>query len=333
MVAHCGDTLVLVVNAANKVADEAYLRAHLTVICEIAVLPRALLALQGPGAETALARLARRVAAMRFMDVRTIELAGTSALVTRSGYTGEDGFEISVPRTGPKAGRSPAGRRECSPRRPRRPRFPAPRSRPVPAWGGHRCRHRSRRGRPRLVDSRRAPPGRGAGGWVSGRSGDPRGPRRRAPPAGASACARRAPHPCAGCPPVRRRGGGGRHRPDHLGRIRAEPAGARRHGLPARGADGARHRVFAEVRGRRSADGGERPALRAGRLQSAPEPAPSLSRPSQPDSQERSMLRFTTSTNGWPARATSPRWASPLTRPSNSATSSSSSCRRSAPAS
>jgi len=97
MVAHCGDTLVLVVNAANKVADEAYLRAHLTGICEIAVLPRALLALQGPGAETALARLAPEVAAMRFMDVRTIELAGTSALVTRSGYTGEDGFEISVP--------------------------------------------------------------------------------------------------------------------------------------------------------------------------------------------------------------------------------------------
>ncbi|GJD31702.1 Aminomethyltransferase [Methylobacterium adhaesivum] len=97
MVAHCGDTLVLVVNAANKLADEAYLRAHLTGICEIAVLPRALLALQGPGAETALARLAPEVAAMRFMDVRTIELAGTSALVTRSGYTGEDGFEISVP--------------------------------------------------------------------------------------------------------------------------------------------------------------------------------------------------------------------------------------------
>ncbi|KQU04935.1 glycine cleavage system protein T [Methylobacterium sp. Leaf469] len=97
MVAQCGDSLLLVVNAANKVADEAYLRAHLTGICEIAVLPRALLALQGPGAEAALARLAPEVAALRFMDVRAVDLAGTSALVTRSGYTGEDGFELSVP--------------------------------------------------------------------------------------------------------------------------------------------------------------------------------------------------------------------------------------------
>ncbi|KQP08742.1 glycine cleavage system protein T [Methylobacterium sp. Leaf99] len=97
MVAQCGDSLLLVVNAANKAADEAYLRAHLTGICKIAVLPRALLALQGPGAEAALARLAPEVAAMRFMDVRAVRLAGTSALVARSGYTGEDGFEISVP--------------------------------------------------------------------------------------------------------------------------------------------------------------------------------------------------------------------------------------------
>jgi len=97
MVAQCGDTLVLVVNAANKIADEAYLRAHLTGICEIVVLPRALLALQGPGAEAALARLAPEVAAMRFMDVRAVDISGVPALVSRSGYTGEDGFEISVP--------------------------------------------------------------------------------------------------------------------------------------------------------------------------------------------------------------------------------------------
>ncbi|NEU11186.1 glycine cleavage system aminomethyltransferase GcvT [Methylobacterium sp. BTF04] len=97
MVAQCGDSLILVVNAANKAADAAYLRAHLTETCEIAVLPRALLALQGPGAEAALARLAPEVVAMRFMDVRVLDLLGASALVTRSGYTGEDGFEISVP--------------------------------------------------------------------------------------------------------------------------------------------------------------------------------------------------------------------------------------------
>ncbi|MGU3361488.1 glycine cleavage system aminomethyltransferase GcvT [Methylobacterium sp. M6A4_1b] len=97
MVAHCGDSLFLVVNAANKVADEAYLRAHLSDVCEVTVLARALVALQGPGAEGALARLAPEVAEMRFMDVRMLGLLGTSAIVSRSGYTGEDGFEISVP--------------------------------------------------------------------------------------------------------------------------------------------------------------------------------------------------------------------------------------------
>lgn len=97
MVAHCGDSLVLVVNAANKVADEAHLRAHLADACTVTVLARALVALQGPGAEAALTRLAPEVAAMRFMDVRMLGLLGASAIVTRSGYTGEDGFEISIP--------------------------------------------------------------------------------------------------------------------------------------------------------------------------------------------------------------------------------------------
>ncbi|KQO78238.1 glycine cleavage system aminomethyltransferase GcvT [Methylobacterium sp. Leaf88] len=97
MVAHCGDSLFLVVNAANKVDDAAYLRANLSDTCTVTVLARALVALQGPGAEAALARLAPEVAGMRFMDVRMLELLGASAIVTRSGYTGEDGFEISVP--------------------------------------------------------------------------------------------------------------------------------------------------------------------------------------------------------------------------------------------
>jgi aminomethyltransferase len=86
-----------VVNAANKVADEAHLRAHLADTCTVTVLARALVALQGPGAEAALTRLAPEVAAMRFMDVRMLGLLGASAIVTRSGYTGEDGFEISIP--------------------------------------------------------------------------------------------------------------------------------------------------------------------------------------------------------------------------------------------
>jgi glycine cleavage system T protein (aminomethyltransferase) len=98
MVANTGDALVLVVNAACKQADLAHLVAAVSDCCAVEPLfDRALIALQGPAAEAALAALAPEAAAMRFMDVRALEIAGTDALVSRSGYTGEDGFEISVP--------------------------------------------------------------------------------------------------------------------------------------------------------------------------------------------------------------------------------------------
>jgi aminomethyltransferase len=97
MVANGGDRLVLVVNAACKTADEAHLRAHLAEDCHIEVLDRGLIALQGPKAETALARLAPACAEMRFMDVRDLIIMGAACVVIRSGYTGEDGFEISIP--------------------------------------------------------------------------------------------------------------------------------------------------------------------------------------------------------------------------------------------
>lgn len=95
MVANRGDHLFLVVNAACAEADIAHLRAHVPGVTVIA--DRALLALQGPAAETALARLVPGVAAMRFMEVATLVWEGAELWISRSGYTGEDGFEISLP--------------------------------------------------------------------------------------------------------------------------------------------------------------------------------------------------------------------------------------------
>jgi aminomethyltransferase len=98
MVANFGSHLFLVVNAACKAEDEAHLRANLQDDCVIEPLPdRALIALQGPKAETILARFCADVPAMRFMDAGRRSINGIDCFVSRSGYTGEDGFEISVP--------------------------------------------------------------------------------------------------------------------------------------------------------------------------------------------------------------------------------------------
>src|SRR5712691_3607158 len=98
MVANFGDHLFLVVNAACKDADEAHLRRHLSDTCSIESLPdRALLALQGPKAEQVLAKFCAEAPGMRFMDAGPHKVTGFDCFVSRSGYTGEDGCEISVP--------------------------------------------------------------------------------------------------------------------------------------------------------------------------------------------------------------------------------------------
>lgn len=96
MIANLGFCLFLVVNGANAAEDIAHLRAHLSDDCHITPLPdHALIALQGPKAEDALAAQIPGVRDMRFMDARAFD--DGHMVITRSGYTGEDGFEISLP--------------------------------------------------------------------------------------------------------------------------------------------------------------------------------------------------------------------------------------------
>ena len=93
------DGLFLVVNAACKEADLAHLRDHLGASAESIepLADRALLALQGPAAAIVLSRFIEGIAQLRFMSAAEVTIGGRQCVVTRSGYTGEDGFEISLP--------------------------------------------------------------------------------------------------------------------------------------------------------------------------------------------------------------------------------------------
>ena len=92
------DELFVIVNGACKVGDIAHIQARIGQRCQVIPMPdHALLALQGPQAATALARLAPGVDKLVFMTGGAFTIAGCDCFVTRSGYTGEDGFEISVP--------------------------------------------------------------------------------------------------------------------------------------------------------------------------------------------------------------------------------------------
>jgi len=95
MIARRAGDLFLVVNAACAAQDIAHMQAHFDGVTP--VTGRALLALQGPMAGGALAKLLPDSARMRFMDVAQMDWNGAELWMSRSGYTGEDGFEISVP--------------------------------------------------------------------------------------------------------------------------------------------------------------------------------------------------------------------------------------------
>ncbi|MEO7057675.1 MAG: glycine cleavage system aminomethyltransferase GcvT, partial [Caldimonas sp.] len=100
MVTRRDDHLLLVVNADCKVADTRHLQRAIGGRCAIESMPdHALLALQGPRAAAVMARLAPALAALTFMSGADARIAGFDCFATRSGYTGEDGFEISVAAT------------------------------------------------------------------------------------------------------------------------------------------------------------------------------------------------------------------------------------------
>lgn len=109
--------LYIVVNAATKESDFAYIAERLAGRATLRPAPdRALLALQGPAAETALSRHCKAAARLTFMTAVRTEVAGAPAIVSRSGYTGEDGFEISLAaRDGERVARALLGEPEVLP--------------------------------------------------------------------------------------------------------------------------------------------------------------------------------------------------------------------------
>ena len=145
IVTRLGDErFMIVANAGNAAEDEAHLRKIAAGFdCKVEALDRVFLAIQGPEAWAALARAGVETGSLLFMH--GIE-PKPGWFMSRSGYTGEDGFEIGLPEADARALAAQASRR-----RPRhvdracRPRQPAARSRPLPARPGHHGRRSTRR--------------------------------------------------------------------------------------------------------------------------------------------------------------------------------------------
>ncbi len=97
MVTKTPEGLLLVVNAANKDSDLSYIQSQLELTCRVELMDDcSLLALQGPDAVKVLSRFAKDISDLRFMQAGRFEIKGIDCLVHRCGYTGEDGFEISL---------------------------------------------------------------------------------------------------------------------------------------------------------------------------------------------------------------------------------------------
>jgi aminomethyltransferase len=96
MITNLGSRFLLVVNASMKSQDERHLAANLNESCVIERWDRALIAVQGPLAHDLMSLIFPEAVEMTFMSVKVFDFEGEEVIISRSGYTGEDGFEISI---------------------------------------------------------------------------------------------------------------------------------------------------------------------------------------------------------------------------------------------